>query len=71
MTDVVQVTQRLLDSMASHPEMWKIFRLDHRLWLRHETARIDVAVEGSYWVDINDNDTLKKDGAPLRLGWWF
>jgi hypothetical protein len=56
--------------MQNHPDKWRLERENSsRLFLKHD-AQIDVAVEGSYWVDINDEDTLKNCGAPLTLGWW-
>ena len=63
------IANRIIKSMQDFPDKWKLLRQGQRLWAKHE-AGIDVALEGGYWVDINDQNSLKSTGAPLALGWW-
>ena len=65
----VTIADRIIKSLEDFPDKWKLARNNNRLWANHE-AGIDIALEGSYWVDIHDQPSLKKTGAPLALGWW-
>lgn len=69
--DAKELTNRLIKSMAEEPDSWILFRCedDNRAYLRHN-SEVDVRVEGSYYADINNHPTLKKQGVQLKLGWW-
>ena len=66
-----ELTDRLIKSMEEEPDSWRVVR-DGRIYLRHKSG-IDVACEGSYYVDIKTDTTIKGErhhGAEVSLGFW-
>lgn len=63
------IADRIIKSMQEYPDKWRLEREGGKLWAKH-VAKIDVGLEGGYWIDINDDHTLQECGAPISLGFW-
>jgi hypothetical protein len=53
----VTIADRIIKSLEDFPDKWKLARNNNRLWANHE-AGIDIALEGSYWVDIHWKEVI-------------